>query len=105
MIYLLGGLSIAALLFVGGWAAGRITWHDRRRDVADVQATLDRTRRAREARDLADAPTLPNAGRFPVEAAELPITMSEVLAWGGRSQRAIEAGWAELERQQRGGSR
>jgi hypothetical protein len=85
VIYLLGALAVAVLLFCGGWAAGRITLHDRRRDVADLQATLDRTRRWRDETDADRHPTVP----FPVGPDYLALS-------------DITAGWDAIERQQRG---
>lgn len=88
MIYALGALAVVALIFCGGWAAGRITLRDRRGEVADLQATLDRTRRYHDAQDAAD---LHATGPFPVGPGYIAIS-------------DLSAGWAELEREQRGWS-
>lgn len=85
MIYLLGAVAVLALIFMAGWSVGRISFRDRRRDVADVQATLDRTRRARDAADAG----MRSAGPFPVGPGY--IAMSDIMT-----------GWDVLERQQRG---
>jgi hypothetical protein len=85
VIYLAAGLAVAVLLFCGGWAAGRISLRDRRGEVADLQATLDRTRRWH---DEADADARP-AGPFPVGPGYIALS-------------DISAGWDAVERQQRG---
>jgi hypothetical protein len=88
VIYLAAGFAVAVLLFCGGWAAGRITLHDRRREVADLQATLDRTRRWHDEADAGQHA----AGPFPVGPGYLALS-------------DISAGWDAVERQQRGSPR
>lgn len=78
-------LGAVVVVFTAGWLSGRLARRDRRRDLADLQATLDRVNRDHAAHDEQLRATAP----FPVGPGY--IAMSE-----------ISAGWDAIERQQRG---
>jgi hypothetical protein len=85
VIALAAAVAAVILVFCGGWAAGRVSLRDRRGEVADLQATLDRTRRWHDETDAGRHPAAP----FP--AGPGYIALSD-----------ITAAWDAVERQQRG---